>query len=107
YTFMRTTPIDQFNLPNSWHYMPIMTSIFPSIDILYSRPGSESTTNRYCVGVGVMQSAHGALSSGALAGTGASVGWCFLSYGALRKRKYLKVPSVSNTWMRRLPRSPT
>src|SRR4030095_13794665 len=84
-----------------------MPMILPSSDILYSRPGSESTTNRYWVGVGVMQSAHGAVSSGGVAGAGASGGWGFLSYGAFRERKYLKFPSVSNTWMRRLPRSAT
>src|SRR5262245_48092880 len=48
---------------------PRTPSTVPSSASLYSRPGSESDVYKYCVGPFEMQSVHGAVSSGALAGT--------------------------------------
>src|SRR3974390_2103932 len=76
-------PCGQLNCPASRPDSPRYPIIFPSgSENLYSRPGSTSMEYKYCGVVLVMQSAQGAVSSGALDGTSPSTGCRVLSYGA-------------------------
>src|SRR5262245_35625864 len=93
------SPCTQLNCFGPRPDSPSTPSTVPSSDSLYSRPGSESDVYKYCVGPFEMQRVHGAVSSGAFAGTLPRTGWRALSYGTVRRIIRWNVPLVSKTWM--------